>query len=56
MLNGKINPVSGIFIGKNHFGYQDKQEVIVTPQSPLGDTKDTKQLEEQYIDSVVDEE
>ena len=27
MLNGKVNPVSGIFLGKNHFGYTDKQEV-----------------------------
>ena len=26
MHNGKINPVSGIFLGKNNFGYQDKTE------------------------------
>lgn len=32
MLNGKINPVSGIFLGKNNFGYQDKQEYVVTPK------------------------
>ena len=57
MQNGKINPVSGIFLMKNNFGYADKQEVVVTPQSPLGDAaKDTKALEQQYIDSVVDEE
>lgn len=56
MQNGKINPVSGIFIMKNAYGYVDKQEVIVTPQSPLGDTKDNKALEEQYINSTVDEE
>ena len=31
MMNGKINPVSGIFLGKNHFGYQDKQEYVLTP-------------------------
>lgn len=31
MLNGKINPVSGIFIAKNHYGYQDKTEYVVTP-------------------------
>lgn len=55
MLNGKINPVSGIFLGKNHFGYTDKQEVVLTPNNPLGDTKDTKALEEKYIDSVVDD-
>ena len=33
MLNGKINPVSGIFLGKNHFGYQDRQEYVVTPNA-----------------------
>jgi hypothetical protein len=55
MQNGKINPVSGIFLMKNNFGYADKQEVILTPNSPLGDTKDTKELEERYIESVVDD-
>lgn len=54
MQNGKINPVSGIFLMKNNFGYADKQEVVVTPNSPLGEAKDTKQLEQRYIDSVVD--
>lgn len=54
MQNGKINPVSGIFLMKNNFGYADKQEVVVTPNNPLGDTKDTKELEERYLESVVD--
>lgn len=31
MANGKINPVSGIFLAKNNFGYQDKQEYVLTP-------------------------
>ena len=38
MVNGKINPVSGIFLGKNHFGYSDKQEYIVTPNTMSQDT------------------
>lgn len=33
MQNGKINPVSGIFLGKNNYGYQDKTEYVVTPNS-----------------------
>ena len=53
MQNGQINPVSGIFLMKNNFGYADKQEVVVTPQSPLGDTKDTKEIEDRYVESVV---
>ena len=38
MTNGKINPVSGIFLGKNNFGYSDKQEYIVTPNTMSQDT------------------
>lgn len=55
MLNGKINPVSGIFIGKNHFGYTDKQEVVVTPNNPLGEQTATEEIEQRYIESVVEE-
>lgn len=53
MQNGKINPVSGIFLMKNNFGYADKQEVVVTPNNPLGDGQDEKQLEEKYQNSVI---
>ena len=31
MQNGKINPVAGIFLGKNNYGYQDKTEYVITP-------------------------
>ena len=33
MHNGKINPVSGIFLAKNNFGYQDKVEHVITPNT-----------------------
>lgn len=56
MQNGKINPVSGIFLMKNNFGYADKQEVVVTPNSPMGEVQDDKQLEEKYQESVIDVE
>lgn len=52
MQNGKINPVSGIFLMKNNFGYADKQEVVVTPQSPLGAEPNVEELEEKYRASV----
>lgn len=38
MINGKINPASGIFLGKNNFGYQDTQEYIVTPNTMKSET------------------
>lgn len=53
MQNGKINPVSGIFLGKNHFGYRDQQEVVVTPNAPLGPEVASDEIEKKYLDSVV---
>lgn len=48
MMNGKINPPNGIFLGKNHFGYKDVQDVVVTPNNPLGDTKSAEEIAQQY--------
>ena len=50
---GKVNALVYFFTMKNHFGYTDKQEVVVTPNNPLGDGQDEKQLEEKYQDSVI---
>lgn len=52
MQNGKINPVSGIFLMKNNFGYKDQQEVVVTPNAPLGEQVSAEELRERYIESV----
>lgn len=56
MLNGKVNPVSGIFLGKNHFDYKDVQDVVVTPNNPLGDLQDPATIRQKYIDSVAEDE
>ena len=37
MQNGKINPASGIFLGKNNFGYRDAVEHVVTPNIKTSD-------------------
>ncbi len=50
MMNGKINPVSGIFLGKNMFGYQDKQDIVVTPNNPLGDSTDPATIAQKYAE------
>ncbi|WP_298772080.1 terminase small subunit [uncultured Fibrobacter sp.] len=49
MMNGKINPVSGIFLGKNLFNYQDKQDIIVTPNTQ-GETVDVATIEAKYAE------
>lgn len=37
MNSGKINPVAGIFLGKNNYAYQDKTEYVVTPNQQSDD-------------------
>ena len=49
MQNGKINPVSGIFLGKNNFGYKDQQEYVLTPNQ-MGETVDPKVIEAKYAE------
>ena len=55
MQNGKINPVSGIFLGKNHFGYTDKQEVTLRPGHAEEEAPTPEQLEAKYADVIVDD-
>ena len=52
--NGKINPVTAIFLGKNNFGYQDKTEYVVTPNVQQ-DNYDPDSIRQRYlIDSAND--
>ena len=55
MQNGKVNPASGIFLGKNMFGYKDTQDVVVTPQTPLGDYQSPEELQKRIDASVVED-
>lgn len=55
MLNGKVNPASGIFLGKNMFGYKDTQDVVVTPKHPMGEDPDEATLAKRIEGSVIEE-
>ena len=48
MQNGKINPVSGIFLGKNNFGYQDKTEYVVTPNTNSDSDYSPEEIRNRY--------
>lgn len=50
MQNGKINPVSGIFLAKNNYGYQDKQEMVVTPNTGVPEAADPAFIEAKYAE------
>ena len=55
MVHGKINPVTGIFLAKNNFGYQDKQEMVLTPNTENA-AQSPQELERRYLEAVPDEE
>jgi hypothetical protein len=49
MNNGKINPVSGIFLAKNNFGYQDKTEYVVTPNVNNDSDYSAEDIRKRYL-------
>ena len=57
MQNGKINPVSGIFLGKNNFNYLDKIEYKITPGNSQDNDYDAEDIRQRYlIDSTESSE
>lgn len=49
MQNGKVNPVAGIFLGKNNYGYQDKTEYVLTPNQQNDSDYDADEIRDRYI-------
>lgn len=54
MLNGKINPASGIFLSKNWFDYKDVADVVVTPNNPL-QGMDADTARKRLVEAVPDD-
>lgn len=46
---GKINPVMAIFMMKNHFGYQDKTEYVLTPNQKQDRDYDAEDIRKRYL-------
>lgn len=49
--NGKCNPASWIFIGKNAFGMKDTTDVVITPNNPA-EGRDPEEIRRQYRESL----
>lgn len=49
MNSGKINPVSGIFLGKNNYGYQDKTEYVLTPNQQNDSDYNAEDIRQRYL-------
>lgn len=56
MAENKLNPVVGIFWQKNYDGFKDQQEVVVTPNNPLGDEQNPDELKQKYLDDTYGEQ
>lgn len=49
MQNGKINPASGIFIGKNFYNMRDEVEHVITPNTNPLDEMSTDDIAQRYL-------
>lgn len=47
--SGKVNPVISIFMMKNHFGYQDKTEYVLTPNQKNDSDYDADDIRKRYL-------
>lgn len=52
MMDGIVNPVSGIFMLKNNFGYKDTSETVVRTQKGLPEGKSADALQQKYIEAA----
>lgn len=48
MLHGKLNPVTGIYLGKTMFGHIEEQHITITPNNPMSDYQDASTIEAKY--------
>ena len=56
MQNGKINPVSGIFLMKNNFAYLDKVEHVITPNVHNDSDYNADDIKKRYLtDSAIEQ-
>ena len=46
---GKINPVMAIFMLKNHWGYTDKTEYVLTPNQQQASDYDAEDIRKRYL-------
>ena len=49
MNSGKMNPVAGIFLGKNNFGMVDQVEHVVTPNTNPDSDYDSEDIKSRYL-------
>lgn len=53
VIAGKLNFLAYCFRAKNYYGMSDKQEVVLTPNQPLGDQTSPDELKRKYLSDVA---
>lgn len=56
LQDGKVNPILGIFWQKNYDGLKDVQDLVLTPNNPLGEIKDAATIQQKYLEGLAEEE
>ena len=52
MTENKINPIAGIFLGKNNYGFRDQQEHVISTNSNPQDSISSEDLQQKYLADV----
>ena len=52
MVDGHLNPVTGIFLMKNNFGYRDQTETVVVKKDPY-ETGDPEDIARKYLSGMA---
>lgn len=52
VAEGRIPQITYIFRAKNYYGMKDQQEVVLTPNDPLGDEASEKALKQKYLEDI----
>lgn len=52
MASGQTNPIPGIFLLKNNYGYSDKVEITTTTVDPTAEQRSIAEIKQRLIESV----
>lgn len=52
VIAGKMNFLAYCFRAKNYYGMKDQQEVMLTPNNPLGEATSPEELRRKYLEDV----
>ena len=55
VTEGKIHPTTYIFRSKNYYGMKDEQEIVLTPNNPLGDARSPEEIKKRLNERLPEE-